>query len=60
MPQSIIYPGNWLAWVMIFIFFVVFALFFWQIKKQGLLKKDSEDIKYTVFEEDEQDFDDVI
>ncbi len=54
-------PGNWLAFAMVFLFATIFVLFFWQAKRQGLLTKDSaEDVKYVVFEEDEQDFEDVI
>jgi hypothetical protein len=52
-------PGNWLAFAMIFFFALIFGALFWQAKRQGLLK-GAEDIKYKVFEEDEQDFQDVI
>ncbi len=52
-------PGNWLVFALVFSFALIFGLFFWQAKRQGLLQ-DAEDIKYKVFEEDEQDFEDVI
>lgn len=54
-------PANWLAFALVFLFALIFVWFFWLAKRQGLLAKDSgEEVKYVVFEEDEQDFEDVI